>query len=104
MFRSVPEYDVIIAEIGFIALSPHDARRIRRGGVAIWAARRSGGWRLLSVQACQIVSVHLGPPPPDADTLLLSPPITDGRRLRECARAAQQGVWSGRGGVNRSAA
>ncbi len=83
----------MIGGTGFIALEPADSRRIRRGGVVIWARRGVEGWRLLSVQACQMISVSAGQRPPGADTLLVSPPIADGRRRREVARTVEQAAF-----------
>lgn len=86
-------YDIEIAEVGFIALAPQDARFLRRGGVVIWAETRSGRFRLLSVQEAPMISLSAGLRPPDADTLFVSPPITDNRRRREVCRAVRESGW-----------
>lgn len=74
--------DLKLGGVEFIAIEPCDARMIRRGGVVIWARRGGDGWRAISVCEARMISLLAGLGPPEADTLLISPPITDGRRLR----------------------
>ena len=89
-------YDVEVGGVGFIAVEPRDARAIRRGGVVIWARRAPGGWRPLSVDAMPIIGLLAGLGPPGADCLLVSPPITDGRRLRGVRRTVETALFSAR--------
>ena len=89
-------YDVELGGVGFFAVAPRDARSIRRGGVVIWARRVPGGWRALSVDAVPIIGLLAGLGPPEADSLLVSPPITDGRRLRGVRSVVEQAVFGAR--------
>jgi hypothetical protein len=74
--------DLELGGVAFLAIEPGDARMVRRGGVVIWARRCAGGLRPLCVMEARMISLLSGLGPPGADTLLISPPITDGRRLR----------------------
>ena len=75
-------FDLEVGGVGFIAMEACDIRMVRRGGVVIWARRTAGGWRPLAVCEARIISLLAGSGPAEADCLLISPPITDGRRLR----------------------
>jgi hypothetical protein len=86
--------DVEIGGVGFVAVEPRDAAMFRRGGVIIWARRRWGGLRPISVQEAQVISATASFRPPEADTLLISPPITDGRRRREVLKTVQSALWT----------
>lgn len=83
-------HDFELDGVGFIAVEPRDAKIFRRGGVIIWARRTPGGFRLLSVQDSPMISVDAGHRPAGADTLLVSPPMIDGRRRREVRKAMEQ--------------
>ena len=85
-------YDVTIGACPFMALAPQDAVRVRRGGVVGWAKACAEGWRLLSVQEAAMISLSAGWRPPDADVLLVSPPIADNRRRREVRGEVERSI------------
>ena len=86
---ALADYTILIGDIPFLALSPHDVRMLRRGGVVVWARRSTEGWRTLSIQESPMISALGTWRPPDADVVLVSPPIADGRRRREVRRVVE---------------
>ena len=86
-------YDMELGGVGFIAVEPRDMVLFRRGGVALWGRWRPDGVEVLSCHEAQILSAAAPCRPPGADVLLVSPPITDGRRRREVLKAVEAALW-----------